>query len=112
MEEEKFKIYGASDDLVEIRGSIEDEIGCYFDSPHGIKFECSDGTRGSITYLGEWEISIEVKGESFLKLVKSVGDDKDHVDEDCKDLPSYSDVLVLSKIDWIQIGENIYERKI
>jgi hypothetical protein len=84
------KVYGASDDLIEIEGSIKDEIGCY-DEIVTIKF--SDGTKATIKYckehnneiIGVWEIKVIEKGTSFIEL-------QECFDEDAE---IYSDVLVL-----------------
>ena len=100
----KKKIYGASDDLVEIEGEISDEY-CQMDFKGTV--EASDGTKAKLIYDGEWKFQMLFAGSKFLKLVKSVGDDIDidHTDEDAKGCSTYSDVLVLdSGIEWIRIG--------
>ena len=100
----KTKIYGASDDLVEIEGEISDEY-CQMDFKGTV--EASDGTKAKLIYDGEWKFQMLFAGSKFLKLVKSVGDDIDidHTDEDAKGCSTYSDVLVLdSGIEWIRIG--------
>lgn len=72
------KVYGASDDLVEIDGSSykEDEIGCY-DSDVRITFV--DGTVIRVHYgksgKGIWEISVELSGDAGYYL--AVCDDED-----------------------------------
>lgn len=97
------RIYGASDDLIEIDGLISEEIGCYDNTNQSI--ECSDGTRGKISYDGNWHISISKQGDSFLKIVNGNPSEDEHVDPDVKDCTSYSDVLCLaSHLDWIKIG--------
>lgn len=66
------RIYGASDDLVEIEGSKyqEDEIGCY-NSRVRIWFE--DGTVILVGYpkpeLGVWWIAIEQAGTAIFNIV-------------------------------------------
>lgn len=56
------KIYGCSDDLVEICGSVykEDEIGCF---DHDVRIRFFDGTIIRIGYpkkdLGVWWIEVE-----------------------------------------------------
>ena len=102
----KTKIYGASDDLIEIDGEITDEVGCY-GHIRPINISASDGTIATIVYDGEWKIKVKTKGTKFLKIVDSVGDDFDidHTDDDAKGCTSYSDVLVFdSAIEWIKIG--------
>lgn len=65
------KIYGASDDLVEIEGSTykEDEIEC-FNADVRIRF--TDGTVIRIGYpkdgLGIWWIEVENQGTAIQKL--------------------------------------------
>lgn len=59
------KIYGCSDDLVEICGSVykEDEIGCF---DHDVRIRFFDGTIIRIGYpkkdLGVWWIEVEKQG--------------------------------------------------
>lgn len=65
------KVYGASDDLVEIEGSAykEDEIGCY-DSDVRIRF--TDGTVIRVGYPKEnaaiWWIEVEKQGPALQEL--------------------------------------------
>ena len=80
------RVYGCSDDLVEIEGSKykEDEIGCY-DLDGRIWFE--DGTVILVTYgkqdLAVWSIVIEKVGTAKLDL---------QICED-EDADIYSDIL-------------------
>lgn len=102
------KIYGASDDLVEIDGAVCEEHDCY-DHKRPIKITCSDGTIGTIFYGGEWKIKMEYCGTKFLKLIESVGDDGTHENE-AKNCTSYSDVLILNDgIEWVKIGSKTYK---
>ncbi len=101
----KTKIYGASDDLIEIEGAITDEANQY-DATRVI-ITASDGTRARITYNGEWKILVEVEGEKYLNLIHSVRDDAKHTIDDAIGCTSYSDVLILdSGIEWVKIGRN------
>ena len=65
------KVYGASDDLVEIENSKykEDEIGCY---DHDVRIRFLDGTIIRVGYpkdgLAIWWIEIEKKGTEEHKL--------------------------------------------
>ena len=96
------RIYGASDDLIEIDGDISDEIGCY-DHKRPIKFEVSDGTKATIFYDGEWKIKVTVAGDKYIEKTDNVGDDKKHIGN-AEKCPSYSDVLILGEgIEWIKI---------
>jgi hypothetical protein len=106
----KTTISGASDDLIELSGAIEEEHGCYFST--GMKIECSDGTEARIIYdkNGEWKIDNIEEGFLFDKLIKSVGDDNKHTDEDAKDCCSYSDVLVIKEgITWVKIDKKRFK---
>ena len=96
------KIYGASDDLIEIEGFTYDEIDCY-DHQRPIKFECSDGTIGTIFYNGEWKLNIKMVGSKFIRVIDSVGEDNRH-EEPNATIPSYSDILILdSGVEWVKI---------
>lgn len=72
------KIYGASDDLVEIEGSRykEDEIGCF---EYDVRIRFTDGTQIRVGYPKEgaaiWWIEIEKNGTADKRL--SVCEDED-----------------------------------
>ena len=72
------KVYGASDDLVEIENSQykEDEIGCY---DHDVRIRFLDGTIIRVGYpkdgLAVWWVEIEKQGTSEHKL--TICDDED-----------------------------------
>ena len=72
------KVYGASDDLVEIENSKykEDEIGCY---DHDVRIRFLDGTFIRVGYpkdgLAIWWIEIEKQGTAEHKL--TICDDED-----------------------------------
>ena len=72
------KVYGASDDLVEIENSEykEDEIGCY---DHDVRIHFLDGTVIRVGYskdgLAIWWIEIEKQGTAEHKLI--ICDDED-----------------------------------
>lgn len=98
------RIYGASDDLIEIDGQISDEVDAYSSSDEPIKFKTSEGTKGTIQYNGEWKITIKEQGPDFVRVVESVGDDNTHTEENTNDVPSYSDVLILSgDLEWVKV---------
>ena len=65
------KVYGASDDLVEIENSKykEDEIGCY---EHDVRIRFFDGTVIRVGYpkdgLAIWWVEIEKQGTAEQKL--------------------------------------------
>ena len=72
------KVYGASDDLVEIENSKykEDEIGCY---DHDVRIRFFDGTVIRVGYpkdgLAIWWVEIEKQGTEEQKM--TICDDED-----------------------------------
>ena len=73
------KVYGESDDLVEIEGSkyTEDEIGCY---KSDVIIIFTDGTEIRVGYpkqpgLGVWGINVETKGTAEQKLTECFDED-------------------------------------
>lgn len=104
MEKTHTLIYGASDDLIEIEGQIEGEYDNYTLAKRGIPFECSDETKGVITYDGDWVIKVDNEGSLFQELRPNVGDSGKHKDLAFK-CTSYSDVLILNEgILWVKIN--------
>lgn len=80
------QIYGQSDDLIEFRGDIEDEIGAY--KAHGKGILLSDGTVLECSYpkapgLGVWGFKLIRAGNLFDRI------------EECnaKEAEIYSDVV-------------------
>ena len=61
------RIYGASDDLVEFEGELEDEFGCY---DKAVLIVLSDGTVLLVAYgeKGVWKITVQDKGSLFDRL--------------------------------------------
>lgn len=102
------KIYGASDDLIEMEGGINDEHSEFdFDGT----ITGSDGTVVNLKYgkKGEWKFELKSVGDKFMRIVESVGDDKVHVQMDAIGCTSYSDVLILNEgIQWVKIGKTRY----
>jgi len=84
------KVYGCSDDLIELEGTIYDEIGCWKQT---VNIYFSDGTEIKVKYgkehngetIGVWEIKVISKGTGFIDLQECFDDDAD----------IYSDVLTL-----------------
>ncbi len=98
------KVYGASDDLVEIEGSTykEDEIGCY---AHDVRIRFLDGTVIRVGYpkdgLAVWWIEVEKQGTAEQKLT---------ICED-EDARIYSDVFEIdSEIKSHSVIKQKYER--
>ena len=88
------KIYGASDDLIEIEGDISDEINCY-NEENGIALAFSDGTALRVIYDtdGIWRITRIAEGTA--KFSKVDGD----VIKDTNDI-----VTLEGNILWIVVG--------
>lgn len=104
MEKTHTIIYGESDDVIEISGQVDAEYINYTLAKRGIPFECSDETKGTITYDGDWKIIISNEGSLFQELRENVGDNGKHTDLAFK-CTSYSDVLILKDgILWIKIN--------
>ena len=104
MEKTHTIIYGSYDDVVEIDGHLQAEYENWTLAQRGIPFECSDGTKGKITYDGDWVFSLEEKGSLFQELRPSVGDIGKHIDLAFKCTP-YSEVLILKEgILWVKIN--------
>ena len=97
-------VYGSSDDIIEIEGQVEGEYNNYTLAKRGIPFECSDETKGIITYDGDWLIKVEKEGSLFQELRPNVGDIGKHTDLAFK-CTSYSDVLILKDgVLWVKIN--------
>jgi hypothetical protein len=105
------RIYGASDDLIEIDGQIIDEVEAYSTDRTPIKFKTSLGTKGTITYNGEWKIDVKEGGSDFVIKIESVGDDNTHTEENTNDVPSYSDVLILEgDLEWVKVNGEKFKK--
>jgi hypothetical protein len=97
-------LYGSSDDTIEINGQVDAEYTNYTLSKRGIPFECSDNTKGIITYDGDWKIELKEKGDLFQELRPNVGDSGTHTDLAFK-CTAWSDVLILKDgILWVKIN--------
>ena len=94
MEKTHTIIYGSSDDVVEISGQIDAEYENYTLAKRGISFECSDETKGTFVYDGDWKITVENEGNLFQELRPNVGDNGKHKDLAFKCTP-FSGVLIL-----------------
>lgn len=92
------KLYGASDDLVIMEGTVDDEHDCYHEAKKGVKFSVSDGTEGVIKFTGSWDIDVHTAGSQLTMHLK-------HADpEPHKYKERNSDVLVFrSHIKWFEI---------
>lgn len=63
------KVYGASDDLVEIEGDFVGEVSSY-DDENGVLLVMSDGTLLKVFYGDEgiWKITLVKKGGAFERI--------------------------------------------
>ncbi len=107
----KTKIYGASDDLIEMEGAISDEANAYLKTNERINFSVSDGTRGKIENDSEgiWRFEIISTGNKFISKILAVGEDTKHIGE-ATGCSSYSDVILLNEgIEWIKIGRKVFK---
>jgi hypothetical protein len=76
-------IYGASDDLIEVEGSIEEEFGCRGGENEGDLLAFSDGTilRVAYTAAGIWRITPVFRGNADLMIEQAPeGDDSNYSD--------------------------------
>lgn len=106
--EKKTIIYGASDDLIEIDGAVSEEVNHY--SERECKITCSDGTIAKIQYNGNWGLHVISVGTLFEKIVNGNPAEDPHTDDDCKNVPGYSDALVLKPgIEWVKIKGKTYK---
>lgn len=106
----KTRIYGASDDLIEIEGGVNEEVGCH-DHKKPISISASDGTKATIYYdeNGEWTIKVLKSGGGY-RVVGAVGDNSTHSAEGTEGCPPYSDVLILeADVEWIKVGRKTFK---
>ena len=91
------KVYGASDDLIEVEGDVREEFLAPSDDLAVLTF--SDGTALQIHYTGVWFITPLATGEgTVLNIERNQGPDSDN----------YSDVATLEGHDfkWAALSEN------
>ena len=98
------KIYGASDDLIEVEGDIREEFSAYLDDGKSKVLAFSDGTLLRMVYDhdGIWRITIVELGESTV--VQTHGSVKD----DTNDV-----VTIKGDIQWVACadGDKMARRK-
>lgn len=96
------KLYGASDDLIEIEGAINDEFSSFRDDKEML-LAISDGTLLRILYShrGVWRFELVSLGaESTYKNIPAPEDDEDN----------YSDVVTIESnrsLVWVTLGEKM-----
>lgn len=94
------KIHGASDDLIEVGGDWEDEIGYEGDELDGGIVALSDGTLLKVVYDGCWRFSLLVAGSVPFTRIEADAEDRPGSRPD--GTPWYSDVLTFDgDIKWV-----------
>jgi hypothetical protein len=77
------KIYGTSDDLIELEGDIRGEVGCFGtdDQEHGVLLFCSDATVLEVKYgknkKAIWEVKVLKRGSLFDRIGVCTDEDAD-----------------------------------
>lgn len=73
------KVYGVSDDLVELEGDFSGEVGCY--GTDGVLVVVSDGTILEVKYgkggAAIWEVKLLAQGSLFQKIEPCMDEDAD-----------------------------------
>jgi len=93
------KVYGASDDLIEIEGDIREEFGYHYSvsDPTAKFLAFSDGTALKITYGlddGCWRISVYAGNPDYITHTPATSED------------NYSDIVEIdTDIRWVVVGE-------
>jgi len=96
------KIYGASDDLIEIEGDLQEEFSCYM--PEGEKrfLAISDGTLLEVQYDGNWRFHILKRGSGEVIIIPP---------DESKD--EYSDIVTIKgeARPWVALATNYVDKK-
>lgn len=92
----KVKVYGASDDLIEVEGGIEAEFAHYDDDNEKACLAFSDGTLLRVRFAddGIWRITTVRKGASGITKDEAIDGD------------NHTDVVTLDpdrKIEWVAL---------
>lgn len=99
------KIYGASDDLIEIEGDITEEFNVYIEEDESVILAVSDGTLLKVRYDGCWRIHCLRLG---LATYNKTYEAKD------READKYSDEVELTEIEieWVGLVDKYYLKKI
>lgn len=87
MATETTTIYGASDDLIEFRGGISEELNDF--APKNGLLEFSDGSRFRVSY--PWSFKPENLGPAFIQAGHSDHHDSDYIEMGPVDWAKYTD---------------------
>lgn len=102
------KIYGCSDDLIEVEGDVEGEVGCYGaqeGDADGVLLVCSDGTLLIVKYgendMGTWRVTVYIKGCLLEGVEVCTDEDADPY----SDVATFRDGLswVIRAMDWKRV---------
>jgi len=103
----KTKIYGRSDDLIEVEGDVDGEVSCYGTDRRekGVLLVCSDGTLLEVKYgkggMGIWGIMLIRKGSLLMSIRQCDSEEKD----------PYSDVAYFANgLKWVYAATGDWER--
>jgi len=99
---EVIRIYGASDDLIEIDGDIREEF-CHPSLSGKWWLACSDGTLFSVRYDGRWRFALESSGSAPFTKLEATENEGSRLDS----TPAYSDIITLdAPIRWVVLGRD------
>lgn len=96
-------ISGASDDVIDISGDVEDEGEFYHDDGEQGRLSFSDGTTLQIIFTreGVWRIAEGATGTATLRVIRAAAGNPDG------DGPARTDVAHLNgDIDWIEVASD------
>lgn len=97
------KLFGYSDDLIEVEGDIEEEFSWSADSDATRLIVVSDGHVFRVRYDedGIWRFSVAASGTSSMTKVEGIDDD------------TYSDVITLEgdDLDWVVFDDRFIKQK-
>lgn len=95
------RMWGASDDLIEIDGHIIEELNPTGDD--GDILVCSDGSAFKVTYDGCWRFVPLSRGTATYTKVEAIGDEAGRRPDGTS---GYSDVVTLDgDIKWVALAE-------
>ena len=106
----KVTIYGASDDLIEVEGAIDEEFNPSSDDLDDKRavLAFSDGTVLGVSYDGCWRFAPKVTGTAAYTKNEATNDEGDRPDGK----PAYSDVVTLEgDIRWVVYGNALAKAK-
>lgn len=102
------KLYGASDDLVIMEGTVEDEHDCYLEAKEGVKFSASDGTKGVIKFSGSWSIDVHTAGSQVTLHLKHTDPEPHELKERNSDVLIFTGLVKWFKVDGLKFNTHIY----